>query len=407
MMASVKQLGERKFRITVCNGYHADRRKICRSLTIHVPKNVQKRSVRQYVLHEAEEMEREFRCGFSEDAAMSFESYTEKWFARQTRYKPATLAGYRAMLRVCCEWIGGVRLRNIRPLVIEELANKLRQRKFREQVISEQTVHKYLNAVSVVLEDARHNEILRHNAVRLCRFPNPRVEATQVIPSASEMKRLLDCLLLEPMVYRIYYLMAIATGCRRGELCALRWGDFQDGYVRIARSRSPVTGQGIVETDTKNHRIRYILLLGGIRNLLEELFLNRCQTVYDETGWPVMEGNPPTPEDYIFIDRMTGKPIHPDTFSRRLRRIYDRNGFNSRFHLHTLRHFLASFLLDNGVSNKMTADILGHRDTGFLERTYGHVLPEYEREATKCIGRLFDSQAFHVDNYDTANDANV
>lgn len=408
-MASIKQKNERRFKVTICNGYHTNGRKICRSKTILVPENIPRRRISQYVTHEAEELEREFRYGFSEDADTAFEVYAEKWLNHQTRYKPATLAGYRAMLKVCYPVIGGVRLRNIRPLTIEELAGKLRKRKFRGETITEQTVHKYLNAVSVVLEDARRNEILRSNAVRLCRFPKPANENRQAIPSVTEMKRLLGCVLSEPLVYRVFDLLAIVTGCRRGELCALRWGSFQDGFACIARSRSPVMGRGVVETDTKNHRVRHILIPAGILDLLRELYFDRCSTLRDESGWPVSEGNPPKPEDYIFIDRMTGKPIHPDTFTHRLRRLYDRNGFNRRFHLHTLRHFLASFLLDNGISNKITADMLGHRDTGFLEHTYGHSLPEYEWEAANCIGGLLDQRCFLVDDFpeEDADDTDV
>lgn len=70
------------------------------------------------------------------------------------------------------------------------------------------------------------------------------------------------------------------------------------------------------------------------------------------------------------------------------------------YHLHTLRHFFASFLLNSGISNKVTADILGHADTSFLEKTYGHILPEFDAAAVNCIDNLFggaDSNIFQVE----------
>ena len=39
------------------------------------------------------------------------------------------------------------------------------------------------------------------------------------------MQRLLKIIMDEPILYKAYYTMAIATGLRRGELCALRWKD--------------------------------------------------------------------------------------------------------------------------------------------------------------------------------------
>ena len=57
-MASIKQLSERKFKITVSNGYRPDGRKISKAKTITVPDNVRSRGISQYVAHEAEEFER-------------------------------------------------------------------------------------------------------------------------------------------------------------------------------------------------------------------------------------------------------------------------------------------------------------------------------------------------------------
>ena len=75
-MASIKQLSERKYKITISNGYR-NGKKICKSQTIQVPKSVASRSIRQYVMHEAEELERRFKYGFSEDGSTTFQDYAE------------------------------------------------------------------------------------------------------------------------------------------------------------------------------------------------------------------------------------------------------------------------------------------------------------------------------------------
>ena len=59
-MASLKQLDERRYKITVSNGYRPDGRKVCKARTLHVPKRIPRRSVLQYVMHAAEELEKEF-----------------------------------------------------------------------------------------------------------------------------------------------------------------------------------------------------------------------------------------------------------------------------------------------------------------------------------------------------------
>ena len=87
---------------------------------------------------------------------------------------------------------------------------------------------------------------------------------------------------------------------------------------------------------------------------------------------------------YLFTNKH-GQLIHPDTFSKRLRRIYDENGFPKEYHLHTLRHYFVSTLLHNGVDKQTVADLAGHGDTSFLERTYCHPQMELKRNAAKVM----------------------
>ena len=84
--------------------------------------------------------------------------------------------------------------------------------------------------------------------------------------------------------------------------------------------------------------------------------------------------------DYLFVSK-TGELIHPDTFTKRLRKIYDALDFPKSFHLHTLRHYFVSTMLHSGVDKQTLADLAGHGDTSFLERTYCHPQLELKRDA--------------------------
>ena len=97
-MASIKQLTDRKFKITVSNGYRPNGKKICKAKTITVPDSVKPRGIPQYVAHEAEELERLVKTGFAEHRDTTFEAYASRWLERQVKYAPSTLASYRRML---------------------------------------------------------------------------------------------------------------------------------------------------------------------------------------------------------------------------------------------------------------------------------------------------------------------
>ncbi len=56
-----------------------------------------------------------------------------------------------------------------------------------------------------------------------------------------------------------------------------------------------------------------------------------------------------------------------------------------RFHLHTLRHYFVSNLLHCGVDKQTVADLAGHGDTSFLERTYCHPQMKLKKQATDLM----------------------
>lgn len=164
-MASIKQLGERKFKITVSNGYRPDGRKISKAKTIVVPNSVGKRGISQYVSHAAEEMERTIKQGFCEDAEMTFEEYSHRWLDRQVKYAAGTIASYQRMLRVTYPFIGAIQLCKLRPIALENMLVELRKRSNHGKPVHEATVQKYLTVVSAVLSDAKRNEIIDRKSV--------------------------------------------------------------------------------------------------------------------------------------------------------------------------------------------------------------------------------------------------
>ena len=87
---------------------------------------------------------------------------------------------------------------------------------------------------------------------------------------------------------------------------------------------------------------------------------------------------------YLFTDEH-GQLIHPDTFTKRLRKIYDSIGFPREYHLHTLRHYFVTALLHCGVDKQTVADLVGHGDTGFLERTYCHPQQAQKEQAADTM----------------------
>ena len=332
-LASIKKLTDRKFKITISNGYRPNGKKICKAKTITVPDSVKPRGIPQYVAHEAEELERLVKSGFAEDRDTTFEAYATRWLERQVKYAPGTLASYRRMLERVYPYIGAIKLGELRPMALENMLIELRKRTHQGRPIQEATVQKYLTVVSAVLSDAKRNEIISKNPARMIDLPDTE-RREQFIPTDEQAQELILALLDEPYHYKLFYVLAMYTGCRRGELCALRWKDFvivekYRSVLTVSRSRTVVAGQGVVEGPTKNGRSRSIALSEDITSLVRGF----C---YYQREIAERQGRELSP--YLFVNEK-GQPIHPDTFTKHLRLIFEENGFPDTFHLHTLRHY--------------------------------------------------------------------
>ncbi len=377
-MASIRKLDERRYKITVSNGYRPNGKKICKAKTIQVPASVPKRGIGQYVAHTAEELERSFKTGYAEDGEMTFEEFATRWLKRQTKYAPSTIATYQRMLEVVYPMIGSIHLNKLRPLALENMLSELRTRKCHGKPIHESTAQRYLTVVSAVLSDAKRNEIIEKNPARMLDLPALQRTA-QRIPSPNEVQKLLDALAREPRHYRLFYLLSMYTGCRRGELSALKWSDFtyiNNGLLlTISRSRSSVPGKGVVEGTPKNGKSREIYLSSELCGILRS-YQRRKKIEADKRRRKL--------SPYLFTDEH-GQLIHPDTFTKRLRKIYESIGFPREYHLHTLRHYFVTSLLHCGVGKHTVANLVGHADTGFLERTYCHPQVEQKKQAADSM----------------------
>ena len=114
-----------------------------------------------------------------------------------------------------------------------------------------------------------------------------------------EMQKFLSALCYEEPVFQLFYFLAINTGMRRGELCALRWSDVivtgsYEGYIIVQHSRSTVSGEGVQEGKTKNGRARTVSMNEEMFSLLRG-FCYRKMRLRDEKGIPFPE--------YIFTKR--------------------------------------------------------------------------------------------------------
>lgn len=226
----------------------------------------------------------------------------------------------------------------------------------RRERLSARTIRHLAGLLGVSLQKAAHLGLIESNPVRLVELPRVgRREAPCL--TDEQIQRLRDASRCDatPWVYPLIEL-ALATGCRRGELLALEWSDvnWEEKSVRVCRSVEE-TKAGLRVKCPKSGRSRCFRLPVAA---IVALRIHQLQV-------------PPVPA--IFWDGERQNYLRPALVSQVIVRRFRRAGVPGS--LHTLRHTHASILLANGAPLPAVSVRLGHADPNITARIYAHAMP--------------------------------
>jgi len=292
---------------------------------------------------------------------------------------PRTLQGYRELQGRLPDGFLATPLRKVTPKLLDDLYRHLGKKKGR----SASTVLQYHRMLRASFNQALRWELLDRNPVKLASPPTPhRIEIEP--PAIEDVKTVLEAATLSrnPGNALPFRLLA-ATGCRRGEVCALQWSDIDldTGEVKFRRSVVHVNGELIVK-DTKTHQQRRVIIDDRTLDLLQA----RLTEVRDIARWAKVK----LPKDgFVLSDDPRGKTaLPPDRLSQAWARLCAAEGVTAR--LHDLRHLQASMLLDAGEAVSTVAARLGHRDTSTTLNVYSHLMPGADSRAAEIVGGHLD-----------------
>jgi integrase len=186
--------------------------------------------------------------------------------------------------------------------------------------------------------------------------------------------------------------VAIGSGCRRGELVALRWRDvdLERGTIRVERSAERVVVRTAKRTryetrfkEPKSRRSRRTIPLPPFA--VERLRKHRV----DQAQRFMAAGRRPDGDTVIF-DK-DGLPWNPGPFGMKFTALRDAAGL-AKVRLHDLRHSYASLLLQSGADLKTVSTALGHSSVAITADTYAHVSPVMLQSAADRLNDLIEKR---------------
>ena len=196
-------------------------------------------------------------------------------------------------------------------------------------------------------------------------------------PNTAEMKVLNDEQLKifikeieKDSYWKDFFMIELATGLRLGEICGLKWEDYDEEEGKMSVKRTVIKEKGkpcsTGETKTENGK-RQIILPKAAQEILQS------RKKISEWIFP-------------YYDKVN-EPIHPTCAYRKLKQILKTANLpDIRFH--DLRHTFATHALKNGVDIKTLSEILGHTQTSFTLDTYTHITDDMKKHASELVENI-------------------
>lgn len=425
-MAYIKKKKDNAYLITVSCGRDSEGKKISRSVTYYpelfTAKGNRKteKAIEKEVNAYAADFEKKVLTGhYTEGHTMTFEEYSKKYLTEyaEVNQAPSTLESTRAAIKLFISAFGYMTLESLNPLFLQQYVNsmlKAKKASGKPGSLSQGTVKRRAAVLSAMLSQAVRWNLMESN-------PMDRVQVKKDAPMEEkpmcfnqEQAEAFLSALDEPLYYqygkrrrtdedgniyeiqeyqaarnihlqlKLFFYLAMFTGCRRGELIALTWNDldFKESSVSINKSSCRVKGETIIKSTKTKGSIRKIAIPTIVTELAKKWKTE--QTLYRFSIGSQWKG-----VDNIFI-QWNGLQMGLETPYQAFHRIIGNYNANRPetatelpfIPLHGLRHTAATLLISQGVDIRTVSGRLGHSSTSTTLNIYSHALKELDKTAS-------------------------
>jgi integrase len=286
----------------------------------------------------------------------TFADFSKEWFETyvRTNNKPSTQAlRWTALTSHLLPAFGDLPLAEIDATKVE----RYKMAKLAEG-LSPSSINLYVSTLAKCLHDAVEWGVLAvAPKTKFLRHPRHRFDFL----SHEEADQLVAA--IPTGQWKTMVILALNTGLRIGEICALEWNDIDMNAQQLVVRRSVVRG---IVGSTKNNRERQVPLSSVAVATLSKM-----------------------PRSHLFVfPRKDGSPLLHATARHQIIQACKRAGLR-RIGWHVLRHTFASWLVSDGVPIPVVQSLLGHANIEMTMR-YSHMAPSSFRTAIDVLERRCD-----------------
>lgn len=270
---------------------------------------------------------------------------------------------------------------HIKPIIGQLYINSLRvenMQKFalllQNKGLSNKSVRDILSAVSAILKYAKKIGVYTDNIHIEELYPKAEKRQIRILPD-DERIRLEGYLLKSNDPAKFGILLALYSGMRIGEICALKWSniDLESETISVVQTLQRLQDREnkgktkILISEPKSHSSKKII---PIPAFLTEI-LRRMK--------------PQTADAFLLSGNQN--PIEPKTLQNKYKRCLKECNIPD-INFHTLRHTFATRCVQVGFDIKSLSEILGHSSVGTTLNLYAHPTLEYKRSNMNKLALL-------------------
>ena len=330
-------------------------------------------------LHDKIEMYRD--ADLSEDCNMTLGEWLDKWISEFMIFtiREGTLSAYKLLIEHQIKpYLGNRPLSTLTTNEIQKFYNAIKKNgrvhadREHGTELADSMVRKIHMLLHESLDTALKQRLIVNNPTNGTTIPKNNYPAKQIL-NDEQLDRFMEVIKSDERWYDFFY-TEITTGLRKGEICGLRWEDFDEhsGKLKIQRSVGRIKDGVLPVGETKTETgTREILLPPSTVKLLKKRKENAV------SDWIFPNWNNPE------------EPMNPQSAYTRLKVLLKKAEL-PLIRFHDLRHTFATHAIAGGVDAKTLSGILGHTNASFTLDTYTHVTTDMQKNAAKIVGNFMD-----------------
>ena len=291
--------------------------------------------------------------------------------------EPSTVRSYRGESRLICKYIGNEKLVEVSIVTVNGWMAEMTKDGY-----APKSVAKPFRLLKQAMKWAVAQDLLMKNPCDFCKPPK-RVKTPINALNREERTRMLQLARkAQPQPLGIAIEIALTTGMRRGEVCALRWSDLNDDCsINVSHALGNGPG-GFYEKEPKTASSARTIPL--TKRLFEVLKAMRTDSrrVLGEFG---LSADP-----YILgTQEPDSHPYNPSILGKEFAAFCKMNAFECTFH--DLRHTFATMMIGAGTDVRTVASYLGHASVSMTLDIYADVDPDAKKAAVDKVQDCFDA----------------